>query len=537
VCNGDDPCGYYYESAIRDVCLQAGTTYWLVVDGWSPTYAWPGSYYDVTFSRTVDPCTSDAECDDLDICNGIEECVDGCCVQGDPFCERWEDCDPILQECFNRYDPCIAWVTDEALPGSFSPQCYNGCYGSYFADDIQLHPGTGRELISYQVMTQARNVLGAYPNCDQDEPLDTPYAIQTDLLTVWDSGDEQCYPNEEALIAGASCSFDPAGLVLPGGSGGDVNLCEPNGGLPTGIDVNLGSAATCGVDFYLGVISWNDGAGVSLSTNNQEQFLGGPALDDDLGQSVVAFQDCDGDTALGTFGLGAFSAPTVSDARNVFVCTVPSGPCCYPEGGCDVTTEEACTAAGGILLGLSDASDVLTCDDFQNDTDNFYGTCDNCPDVSNPSQRDCDGDGEGDACEADPADQDDDNDGCCNGVDVCPNDPTKCDTNFCGCGVEDVDADGDGCYDGPTCVPFDECPDDANKCAPGVCGCGVPDVGDDDGDGFLNCVDECAGVDDAVFAPGCVGAIPTVSEWGIAVLALLLLAAGKVYFGRRTAVA
>jgi len=42
-------------------------------------------------------------------------------------------------------------------------------------------------------------------------------------------------------------------------------------------------------------------------------------------------------------------------------------------------------------------------------------------------------------------------------------------------------------------------------------------------------------VDDAVFAPECVGQIPTVSEWGLVILALLLLVAGKVYFGRRTA--
>ena len=78
-----------------------------------------------------------------------------------------------------------------------------------------------------------------------------------------------------------------------------------------------------------------------------------------------------------------------------------------------------------------------------------------------------------------------------------------------------------------------------NKCDPGVCGCGSTpnDDADNDGDGFLNCVDQCAGADDAVFAPGCKTAIPTVSAWGLVILALLLLAAGKVYFGRRNATA
>ncbi|MHC4698369.1 MAG: IPTL-CTERM sorting domain-containing protein [Planctomycetota bacterium] len=42
-----------------------------------------------------------------------------------------------------------------------------------------------------------------------------------------------------------------------------------------------------------------------------------------------------------------------------------------------------------------------------------------------------------------------------------------------------------------------------------------------------------------MFGPGegratsCVGTIPTVSEWGLAILALFLLVGGKVYFGRR----
>lgn len=44
---------------------------------------------------------------------------------------------------------------------------------------------------------------------------------------------------------------------------------------------------------------------------------------------------------------------------------------------------------------------------------------------------------------------------------------------------------------------------------------------------------QCPGVDDAVFAPDCEDAIPTVSEWGMIVMALLL-AGAKVYFNRRS---
>ena len=39
----------------------------------------------------------------------------------------------------------------------------------------------------------------------------------------------------------------------------------------------------------------------------------------------------------------------------------------------------------------------------------------------------------------------------------------------------------------------------------------------------------------AIFAPGCVDAIPTVSTWGIVSLTLLLLVAGKLTFGRKHA--
>ena len=119
------------------------------------------------------------------------------------------------------------------------------------------------------------------------------------------------------------------------------------------------------------------------------------------------------------------------------------------------------------------------------DGDGIDGSCgDNCTDDANPGQEDCNGDGVGDACEIDPCERDDDGDGVCNCEDNCPSIPNP--------GQEDSDGDG------------------------------VPD-----------CIDKCPDVDDAVFAPECMGRIPTVSEWGLVILALLLLAVGKVYFNRR----
>jgi len=56
--------------------------------------------------------------------------------------------------------------------------------------------------------------------------------------------------------------------------------------------------------------------------------------------------------------------------------------------------------------------------------------------------------------------------------DACPFDANKyLSTGVCGCGVEDIDTDGDG-YD--DCI--DACPDDRNKwLSPGLCGCGSAD--------------------------------------------------------------
>ena len=83
-----------------------------------------------------------------------------------------------------------------------------------------------------------------------------------------------------------------------------------------------------------------------------------------------------------------------------------------------------------------------------------------------------------------------------------------------------------------SCPPNDLCPNDPFKSAPGICGCGVADQGDQDGDGFLDCIDRCPGISDALYAPSCVISIPTVSVWGIVILTLmlLLLVAGNVYF-------
>jgi hypothetical protein len=90
-------------------------------------------------------------------------------------------------------------------------------------------------------------------------------------------------------------------------------------------------------------------------------------------------------------------------------------------------------------------------------------------------------------------------------VDGCPADPGKLTAGVCGCGVADVDTDGDGrmdCLD--DCINTadtdgdgvfdcdDLCPHDPLKTAPGACGCGIGDA-DVDQDGVADCNDPDGG--------------------------------------------
>lgn len=99
----------------------------------------------------------------------------------------------------------------------------------------------------------------------------------------------------------------------------------------------------------------------------------------------------------------------------------------------------------------------------------------------------------------------------------------------------DIDLDGaSGCDD--------LCPEDPAKIEPGECGCGVADT-DSDGDTVPNCFDICPGGDDFLDEDGdgvpdeCAHpfTIPTVSAWGLAILALLLLVVGKLSWNKRLA--
>ena len=83
-------------------------------------------------------------------------------------------------------------------------------------------------------------------------------------------------------------------------------------------------------------------------------------------------------------------------------------------------------------------------------------------------------------------------------LDACQLDATKTQAETCGCGASEADTDGDTV---PDCV--DLCATDPQKSAPGICGCDVPDT-DSDTDGAADCLDECD-TDPLKVAPGICG--------------------------------
>jgi hypothetical protein len=526
VCDGDSGhpfCGDY--SSALQTYLFTGETYYLILDGW-----WYGTCgtADVLFWLIEPLCVTDDDCDDGQFCNGEETCPPtGICEPGTYPCEPYQACDEDNDVCVDP-DPCLSWLAGVG-GNSFRPYCAAlgfAIEGVWVLDDIDLERACTDDpaiLEHYNFSMFARDFCGVAQG--------TPYFVDTALWTV--AGGFECLPLAE--IAGTQCG-GLGGVVAPGGTPPDLIHCAPGTGalLPD----NSGDFERCEVDFYMGYRGSGSGSGFWIAGG--EQIIGGPGMDDDFGFSVFVEEDLPG---VGTFGFGAFADPSVSDFAEAEVCTDNIGVCCDAIDACTEGVLESECAGDWTPCVFWDPP---ACEDP--DGDGLYTICgDNCPNVDNPGQEDCDGGvtPEGDACETDMDYMDNDGDGTCNVDDACPNDANQDQVTQCPCGTGPFDAfnvptdtDGDGTAD---CV--DDCPLDDNTDDDSVCDCNGPDSwwagfnqpADDDGDGVPNCNDQCPGVDDGVFAPDCQTAIPTISEWGLVILALLLLVAGKVYFGRRAA--
>lgn len=513
-----------------DFFSAAGSSYWIRIGRTSGGGEVCGSFDIVCLAG----CANNGDCDDGSFCTGEEICdfdlhpdpSTGLCLPGPgnpclghcdgdwapcqydaecvghggwEACIEYQDCDDDADACVS--DVCWSYMCTEAGTSYFPSTGFE----FLVANDHWLEPGMeGGELVYYDIMVIDRNTgpfnmtTELYTNhyiCDGDG---SPCLTDADCVGL--GGLEECLDWDEPYqpIAGTQCSF----TAIPSGSGTfPVSTCDASAGLAAGI--------VPPAKFWM--IYTTDGPTASFTN-------AGPA---GIGYTAnVWAESYDGGA---TWPQWWWIGPDAWVGYESHVCTDPVGVCCYwvraTGNTCDRMTEDECIALSGTWTA-SPFDGMVYCEDP--DGDGIATICeDNCPNDANPGQEDCNGDGEGDICETGGWDEEDlDGDGQCNGVDPCPYD-----------NPDDTDLD-------TVCDSDDECPTDPNKSVVGQCGCfGGPMDGfnqetDSDGDGYADCVDACPGVDDDEY-PGCDTAIPTVSEWGLVILGLLLLVAGKVYFGRR----
>jgi Tol biopolymer transport system component len=270
---------------------------------------------------------------------------------------------------------------------------------------------------------------------------------------------------------GRLVAFESLGSTLVAGDGNmasDIFLHDTAAGttaaLSVATDGSLGDAASHGVSL--------SGAGVVVVFSSSATNL--VPSDTNAAEDVFARDRELGETAVVSLAPGGTPASGQSTAGRV-----------SEDGRVAAYSSKATNLSSGDSNGAFDVFKVSVVRDA--DGDGVLDPVDNCPDDPNPGQLDTDGDGAGDACDAD-----DDGDGAPDGPDNCALTPN----------ADQLDTDGDGA--GNACDGDDDddsVPDAADNCAltPNVDqldsdGDGGGDAcdGDDDGDAVPDSTDNCA---------------------------------------------
>jgi hypothetical protein len=543
-------------------------------------------YCDETVNLCVE-CLSDEHCVDEIFCNGVASCVDGVCMPGSPpncddgipctvdscdagsdscvhapndftcgdgvFCNGVEICSPT-QGCITGTPPscddgldCTVDACSPASDSCVSTPDHDACSdGLYCNGEEVCSPTTGCGP-------------GIAPSCDDG------------VACTGDSCDE----------ATDSCVHTPTDAVCNDGQYcNGVETCDAINGCQAGPSVSCDDSVACTVD------TCNEGTDSCNHTPSNPacsdgQFCNGAEVCHlTLGCQTGTPPNCNDSIACTT--------DTCNEAKDLCVHKPLSGVC---SDGLYCNGQEVCTVGVGCQSGAApNCNDGLACtaDACNEDTD----SCANTPQNSVCSDGQfCNGVEICDVvhgCTAGSPPNCNDLVGCtvdtCNeSTDSCVNTPqnSQCDdgafcngAESCKPGVGCVSGLAVSCADGSDCT-IDSCDELNNKCrhvtdaaacndglactedacTPSGCthtdecgacclmtgncmngvnfaecmalpgenyfhGFGSVCEGDSDGDG----ADDICGVN---------GEIPTVSEWGLVVLALLLLIASKVYFGAR----
>jgi hypothetical protein len=220
------------------------------------------------------------------------------------------------------------------------------------------------------------------------------------------------------------------------------------------------------------------------------------------------------------------SADCPADAKSTAVCRASAGDCDVAES-CDGVSNDCPTdgfaSSSTVCRGLAGPCDVA---------ENCTGNSANCPaDGFAPSSQECRASAGicdvAESCSGSSADCP--ADGFVAGGSVCRPAQGDCDVAEA-CSGNSADCPANGFSSGNVCRPSTGPCDPAETCSGSVADC----PGDSQitactgGDGC--CPTGCTSANDSDCPSD---AIPTVSEWGLAILTLLLLVAGKLYFGRR----
>jgi hypothetical protein len=240
------------------------------------------SVCDESLDRCVE-CLVDSDCDDNNVCNGIETCIPAIsCRAGSAlvcddaaYCNGAESCDPVAG-CQGGTDPCAGGLCDEGLD-----QCVN-CLGDLDCDDGNLCNGT--------------ETCGPSGDCQAGSPLvcdDAAYcngAESCDPVTGCQAGTDPCSSDlcDDGLDQCVECLSEldcDDGNVCNG-----IETCNPSGACQVGIPFVCDDGAYCN-----GAESCDPVAGCRAGTDP----CAGGLCDEGLDQCDGVSATCDGKSTVG----------------------------------------------------------------------------------------------------------------------------------------------------------------------------------------------------------------------------------------------